>query len=74
MNEFFKKEWKNLVWLIGIIISGIVLLQTAVSDVKILKPKVEKLELFSAVQNEINQSIKEKLRHMDEKLDRLLRR
>lgn len=74
MNEFLKKEWRNIVWLILLLISGVVTLRTAVSDVKEIKPKVERLEKFEAVQSEVNRIIEKKLDKLDEKIDRLLRR
>lgn len=74
MNEFIKKEWRNLAWLIGIIVSGIFALRTAVSDVKAIKPKVEALELFKAGQDEKNKYFEKKLDSIESKIDRLLDR
>lgn len=74
MNDYLKKEWRNLLWLILLLISGVVTLRTAVSDVKEIKPKVERLEKFEAVQSEVNRIIEKKLDKLDEKIDRLLRR
>lgn len=74
MNDFLRKEWRNLMWLIGLIISGIFVLKTSVSDVKSMKPKVDELLEFRAVQKEINSTLKDQLKSMNEKLDKLLSR
>jgi len=72
MNEFIRKEWRNLMWMIGLIISGIVVLKTSVADVKLMKPKVEFLERFQAEQGILNMVMDKKLDRIEEKLDRII--